>query len=312
MTTTLVVDDGNDLGSGAPALLIVASDAEGRLAAHSAARDIGARVLATLTPLEARTRLAESAGQEVVLYEMGRDDAPDIAAALITQINAEAEAGHVRGVIVVPRDAIDLAAALAPCHDVELLSEPETFDRQAALAIACAPRRYAVNDVGSENGLIRLVQLGEEVGRIARSLANLGTAIPVMASSRSDEALPPEPGDAPPITAATVRQVIRLRRARDQFFRADLFADPAWDMLLDLFAAHLDQQRVSVSSLCIAAAVPPTTALRWIKAMTDEALLVRRADATDGRRIFIELGAPSAEAMSRYFRMLTSGALGRL
>ena len=36
-----------------------------------------------------------------------------------------------------------------------------------------------------------------------------------------------------------------------------------------LMAARLEQQRVEVSSLCIAAAVPPTTALRWIKALSD-------------------------------------------
>jgi hypothetical protein len=43
---------------------------------------------------------------------------------------------------------------------------------------------------------------------------------------------------------------------REQFFGPDLFADPAWDILLDLYAARLEQQRVAVSSLCIAAAVP--------------------------------------------------------
>ncbi|MGJ3628472.1 hypothetical protein AB5I41_18845 [Sphingomonas sp. MMS24-JH45] len=41
-------------------------------------------------------------------------------------------------------------------------------------------------------------------------------------------------------------------------------------MLLDLFAAELERARVSVSSLCIAAAVAPTTALRWIGRMASE------------------------------------------
>ncbi len=47
--------------------------------------------------------------------------------------------------------------------------------------------------------------------------------------------------------------------------------------------------RVAVSSLCIAAAVPATTALRWIKALTDRGLFVRAADPQDGRRVYIEL-----------------------
>jgi len=61
-----------------------------------------------------------------------------------------------------------------------------------------------------------------------------------------------------------VRAVIRARRARAQFFEATLFADPAWDMLLELFASELGTERMSVTALCAGAAVPPTTALRWI------------------------------------------------
>src|SRR5690606_19580722 len=87
------------------------------------------------------------------------------------------------------------------------------------------------------------------------------------------------------------------RRMRDQYLPADLFADPAWDMMLDLLAARLAGQHVSVSSLCIAAAVPPTTALRWIRQLTDRAIFARIDDPTDGRRVFIELTDTAAEAM---------------
>jgi len=56
-----------------------------------------------------------------------------------------------------------------------------------------------------------------------------------------------------------------------------------------------------VSSLCIAAAVPATTALRWLKTMTDKGLFVRRADPHDGRRVFVELSPATSVAMRRYF-----------
>ena len=72
--------------------------------------------------------------------------------------------------------------------------------------------------------------------------------------------------------------MIRARRLRARYFDEELFADPAWDMLLDLVQAEIDRLRVPVSSLWIAAAVPATTALRWIKTMTDSGLFVRRAD----------------------------------
>jgi DNA-binding MarR family transcriptional regulator len=103
---------------------------------------------------------------------------------------------------------------------------------------------------------------------------------------------------------ATIRGIIRARRMREQFFNADLFADPAWDMLIDLLHARLEQRPVAVSSLCIAAAVPPTTALRWIKRLTDEGIFVRTADPLDGRRIFIDLSDAAAENMSGYIQQI--------
>lgn len=103
---------------------------------------------------------------------------------------------------------------------------------------------------------------------------------------------------APP---PNLREIIKLRRLRDRFFQNDLFADPAWDILLDLKAAALEGQRVSVSSLCIAAAVPPTTALRWITAMTENGMLVRRQDPADARRVFIELSEDASAKLDDYF-----------
>jgi DNA-binding MarR family transcriptional regulator len=72
-------------------------------------------------------------------------------------------------------------------------------------------------------------------------------------------------------------------------------------MLLDLLQAEIAQLRVPVSSLCIAAAVPATTALRWLKTMTDKGIFVRRADPHDGRRVFVELSREASSAMRRYF-----------
>lgn len=102
------------------------------------------------------------------------------------------------------------------------------------------------------------------------------------------------------LTADEVRALIRARRLRDQYFDGELFADPAWDMLLDLMAAQLEGTKVAVSSLCIAASVPPTTALRWIKTMTEEKVFQRKADERDGRRIFIELSDEAAAGMKGF------------
>ncbi|MEN9924708.1 MAG: hypothetical protein RL268_834 [Pseudomonadota bacterium] len=98
-----------------------------------------------------------------------------------------------------------------------------------------------------------------------------------------------------------VRGIIRCRQTRLRFFDQDLFADPAWDMLLDLTAARAEHLRVSVTSLCIASGVPTTTALRWIKLLEQAGLVKRIEDDTDRRRAFVTLTERGADAMARFF-----------
>lgn len=99
-----------------------------------------------------------------------------------------------------------------------------------------------------------------------------------------------------------IRAVIAYRRARAKFFPAELFADPAWDILLELYAASLSQYRVTISRLCECAAVPPTTALRWIGNLESSGLVERRADPTDGRRVFVSLSSTGQQSIEAYFR----------
>ena len=143
----------------------------------------------------------------------------------------------------------------------------------------------------------RLLRISDEVSRIASTLARISTG------SASLNSAPPyeQTGPAPDVPVGTVRSAIRARRLRERFFEPELFADPAWDMMLDLFEAELSHRRVAVSSLCIAAAVPATTALRWLKSLTEKGLVIRRADPLDGRRIYVELSSEASAGLSRYF-----------
>ena len=145
----------------------------------------------------------------------------------------------------------------------------------------------------------RLRELGDEANRIAASLARLSAGMGLTAPASAADGLPD-------VDAQQVRALARDRRVREKFFPADLFADPAWDILLDLFQAELSQLRVTVSSLCAAAYVPPTTALRWIKMMTAQGFLVRRPDPHDSRRVFVELSDRSSTAMRRYFSEISN------
>jgi hypothetical protein len=115
------------------------------------------------------------------------------------------------------------------------------------------------------------------------------------------------PAKTPPI-ASVVRAILRHRRMRDKFIGGRLFADPAWDMLLDLLAARHERRRVSVSSLCVAAAVPPTTALRWIKVLELEGHLAKRADPNDRRRIYVEITETTSSRLESLLTAIASDA----
>ena len=103
---------------------------------------------------------------------------------------------------------------------------------------------------------------------------------------------------------------LRFRRLRKSHFDADLFADPAWDMLLDLFIQRSVGQRVAITSACIASSVPSTTALRWIAQLESRGLLFREEDPSDGRRAFVGLTRKGELAVTRY--LIAAGRQVRL
>lgn len=101
---------------------------------------------------------------------------------------------------------------------------------------------------------------------------------------------------------------LRQRRFRERIFPPGLFGDPAWDILLDLFVAEARGNRVSVTDACLAAAVPMTTALRWVRQLESVGLVVRRADERDARRAWLVLTQRGTELVGQ---VMTFGQLGR-
>ena len=84
-----------------------------------------------------------------------------------------------------------------------------------------------------------------------------------------------------------VDRLRRIRMKRNEVIGAQLFRDPAWDMLLDLFAAHELGQRVSVSALCYSSGVPQSTALRTVQRLEERGLITREGDPEDLRRSWV-------------------------
>jgi DNA-binding MarR family transcriptional regulator len=73
---------------------------------------------------------------------------------------------------------------------------------------------------------------------------------------------------------------------------AQHFADPCWDMMLDLFAAQAANVDVPISSLVAGAMVPQTTALRRIRRLVSAGEFIALADPRDGRRTYLRLSDP--------------------
>jgi DNA-binding MarR family transcriptional regulator len=106
-----------------------------------------------------------------------------------------------------------------------------------------------------------------------------------------------------------VRRIIAARADRRKFFADDLFADPAWDILLELYALKCEHRRTSVSKLCIAAGIPTTTALRWLEKLHKEGLIEREPDPLDARRVWVAISDQGAEAMERYLSEVAESRL---
>ena len=106
-----------------------------------------------------------------------------------------------------------------------------------------------------------------------------------------------------PATAYLAYQTYQERRQRDDLFRdqAGLFAEPAWDLLLDLYVAHYQQGSISISSACIAARVPQTSGLRYIATLVRRGMVRREPDPFDARRVYLFLMPDTVAALDRYF-----------
>lgn len=100
--------------------------------------------------------------------------------------------------------------------------------------------------------------------------------------------------------SVALRKYLRMRRSRDQLLPGGWFADPAWDILLDLYLADLDNRKIYVSSACIAAAVPSTTGLRWIAKLESSGLIVRYPDQSDQRRFWLALTDQTRYAIGQW------------
>lgn len=94
----------------------------------------------------------------------------------------------------------------------------------------------------------------------------------------------------------------RLRRYR--YLDSDLFGEPAWAILLDLFVSTANGSLATVKTACLASESPPTTALRYISILVDRGLVERRPSSEDGRLTTLALTYRAMAAVREYLRHL--------
>jgi len=161
---------------------------------------------------------------------------------------------------------------------------------------------------------------GAEVAAIARDMAEALPVAPVVRPSPANSVVsndPPhdranseahdqslDPDQRRRRNGVLARKAYAARRRRAAIFgNPDLFGEPAWDILLDLYIAHVERKDVSVSSACIGSAAPPTTGLRWLGVLADHGLVLREHDPADQRRVLVRLTPAGLDAMDRYFTL---------
>ena len=217
-------------------------------------------------------------------------------------------------------DGLDDVFAVLDQSNPQILVSPSRAERVIAVGRVMGEAGAArLREMGEEDR-VALLRLSQQVEAIASSLDRIGHAsvssTPALSEYKRDYRGPDSAFGGSFAVAGTplpdpqiVRQIIANRQARSRFFDSALFGDPAWDMLLDLTAAHGEGAQVSVTSLCIAAGVPATTALRWLTQMVETGIFRRVPDPADRRRAFIALSDKAIAAMAGYFASLRTPVL---
>jgi DNA-binding MarR family transcriptional regulator len=91
------------------------------------------------------------------------------------------------------------------------------------------------------------------------------------------------------ITEDHIQSLLLARRARTALFGNELFSDPAWDLLLELYAARLGERTTSLAHLAQAIDTPPSTLARWVTALNENGLTTSTANSPDPAKIIVSL-----------------------
>ena len=78
--------------------------------------------------------------------------------------------------------------------------------------------------------------------------------------------------------AATADAILRFRRIRSEILPTELFSEPGWDLLLELFVADAHGHRLTARDVSDRANIPPTVLSRWLIHLTKIGFIVGDGD----------------------------------
>ena len=94
---------------------------------------------------------------------------------------------------------------------------------------------------------------------------------------------------------------LRAEQERATFFGADMFPNPGWAMLLQIYVSDARGNAVDTDALCAAAGVPETVALRHLAVLVSAKLVRRQPHAGRPEATCLALTPAGEKALCDYF-----------
>lgn len=218
---------------------------------------------------------------------------------LLERINSQSLPGSAPRVVFLTAHArVDYAVAALRLGAIDFLTKP--VRPQSVLNVV----RSAVQRVERERAMsvlpdqvAMLARKAEELAAIVRGGASLheGGVAAAYGGPASQENESAHSGHV------ALVGMDHLRRLRREFPPLGDLDDVAWDLLRELVRAERAGERLSVSSLSMAAEqVSSSTAMRRIQELARTGLIVRSTDPTDARRDFVVLATELRATLERY------------
>ena len=150
---------------------------------------------------------------------------------------------------------------------------------------------------------ISLWNLQENLAKLAEELAE--------AARRFDAAADNDIDAQPSIEAMTPRQyfasLLDLRRTRERYFGNELFGEPAWDIMLELMIARIDDREILSSELRSHGNSPNVVTRHYLEALVEAKLVDMFDNAANVDDPSIALSSEAARRMAELYRARTRG-----